>query len=64
MKKPIIFKSIKNKYTTPWGHEFGTKAELEAFRLGMMQVIGSNQVRNEYMIEKLDFTKHEVENDQ
>ena len=58
----IQFKSIKNIYTTPWGHEFGTKAELEAFKLGMMQVSGSNQVQNDMMMEKLNYTIHEVEN--
>lgn len=54
------FPSIKNSYKTPWGHDFGTKAELDAFIMGMHQVIGSNQVQNEMMLEKVNYTVKET----
>lgn len=61
MDDTIKFRKISNKYLTPWGHEFGTKAELEAFKAGMIQVSASNQIQNEMMLEKVNYTIHEVQ---
>jgi hypothetical protein len=57
----VIFKN--NKWITPWGHEFNTRSELDAFILGMKYISGCLKTHSEYLLEKVDFSKEDTENE-
>jgi hypothetical protein len=54
----VKLQNDNGKWVTPWGHEFNTKKELEAFILGMNYISGSMNQHAEYLKEKVNFTEN------
>lgn len=53
----VEFKIDNGKYVTPWGHEFDTKKEFQAFVLGMQYMATNMIVNSEYLLEKVNYTE-------
>jgi hypothetical protein len=56
----IKFVKTSGKYITPWGHEFDTIKEVDAFILGMKYISGSMSVHADYILEKVNYTQKET----
>lgn len=53
----IKFVKTSGKYVTPWGHEFDTEKEVEAFILGMKYVAGNVNTHCDFLLEKVLYTE-------
>lgn len=54
----IELKTDSGKWITPWGHEFGTKKELEAFIEGMKYVASNVTIHANVLLEKVDYSEN------
>tara|TARA_R110000851_G_scaffold287513_3_gene441551 strand:+ start:19492 stop:19698 length:207 start_codon:yes stop_codon:yes gene_type:complete len=53
MEKSVTkFASLGGMFISPWGHEFKSKEEVDAFNQGMDQVIDSSELQNDFLKEK------------
>ena len=59
MNEIVPFKVTDNgKYVTPWGHEFDTKKEFDAFVTGMKYVAGNVNTHIDFLLEKVNYTEN------